>query len=104
MAMGTDTAYVLDMYGNSRNHPPVGWAEGWYSNPTVDQLLNKASAATSQAEYFALHREAQKIVLSDYGYIVMTHDLGPYGVSKRVKGWRPSRSASQDVSNAWVSP
>ena len=40
--------------------------------------------------------------MEDYGYIVITHDLGPYGVNKRVKGWQPSRSASQDVSTAWV--
>jgi len=102
MAMGTDTAYVLDMYGNSRNHPPVGWAMGWYTDPAADALLNKASAAKSQDDYLALHREAQKIVLADYGYIVITHDLGPYGVNKRVKGWQPSRSASQDVSLAWI--
>lgn len=102
MAMGTDTAYVLDMYGNSRNHPPVGWAEGWFTDPAVDALLNKASAATSWQEYIALHQQAQKTVLDDYGYIVITHDLGPYGVNKRVKGWKPSRSASQDVSFAWV--
>ena len=102
MAIGTDTAYILDMYANSRNHPPVGWATGWYSNPKVDVLLDQATAAKSQDDYSRLHREAQEIVMEDYGYIVITHDLGPYGVNKRVKGWQPSRSASQDVSTAWV--
>ncbi len=102
MAMGTDTAYVLDMYGNTRNYPPVGWDVGWFHDAKVDDILNKASAATSWDQYLTLHRQAQKIVLDDYGYIVMTHDLGPYGVNKRVKGWQPSRSASQNVTRAWL--
>jgi peptide/nickel transport system substrate-binding protein len=102
MAIGTDTAYVLDMYGHSRNHPPVGWATGWFTDPRVDTILDKANAATSWDTYIELHHDAQKIVLADYGYIVITHDLGPYGVNKRVRGWQPSRSASQDVARAWV--
>jgi peptide/nickel transport system substrate-binding protein len=102
MAVGTDTAYILDMYGHSRNHPPTGWSTGWYSNPKVDELLDQANLASSAEEYWRLHREAQQILMNDYGYIVVTHDLGPYGVNKRVQGWRPSRSASQDVSRAWV--
>jgi peptide/nickel transport system substrate-binding protein len=102
MAIGTDTAYVLDMYGHSRNHPPVGWATGWFTDPKVDAILDKANVATSWDDYIRLHQDAQKVVLADYGYVVITHDLGPYGVNKRVKGWVPSRSASQDVSRAWV--
>jgi peptide/nickel transport system substrate-binding protein len=100
MAIGTDTAYVLDMYATI---PPIGWATSYYTSPKVDELLDKANKATSMKEYFDLHRAAQKLVLNDYGYIVITHDLGPYGVNKRVKGWQPSRSASQDVARAWVS-
>lgn len=102
MAIGNDSAYVLDMYGHSRNHPPVGWAVGWFNDPKVDVVLQKANLATTMKEYLDLHREAQRIVLDNYGYVVITEDFGPYGVNNRVKGWAPSRSASQNVSRAWL--
>jgi peptide/nickel transport system substrate-binding protein len=100
MAIGTDTAYILDMY--ARYIPPIGWATGWYENEKVADLLAQSDRASSFEEYLKMHREAQKMVLAEHGYIAVTHDLGPYGVNKRVKGWSPSRSASQDVSWAWV--
>jgi peptide/nickel transport system substrate-binding protein len=103
MSIGTDDAYILNMYANDHNEPPVGWNINWYSNPQVDALLKEAAQAPSTEQYLALERQAQKILIQDRGDIFILHDTGPYAVSKRVHGWVPARSWLQDLSRAWLS-
>jgi peptide/nickel transport system substrate-binding protein len=103
MSIGTDDAYILNMYANDHNEPPVGWNINWYSNARVDTLLKEASLAATTTQYLALERQAQKILIQDRGDIFILHDTGPYAVSKRVHGWVPARSWLQDLSRAWLS-
>ena len=43
MSIGTDDAYILNMYASDHNEPPVGWNINWYSNAQVDTLLKQAA-------------------------------------------------------------
>jgi peptide/nickel transport system substrate-binding protein len=101
MAIGTDDTYVLDMYLASSNQPPTGWNTAYFEDPKADELLNEAARAPNDDKYTELHREAQKVMLADTGYIAIVHDAGPYAVSKRVN-WQPARAWIQDLSWATV--
>src|SRR5258708_4069705 len=102
MSIGTDDAYILDMYANGNNAPPAGWNVGYYSNANVTKLLGEAAGAATYTQYIKLHQEAQKNFVASRADIFVLHDTGPYALNKRVKGWVPARSWMQDLSRAWL--
>jgi len=60
---------ILRRVFHSAQVPPVGFNRGHYSNPEVDRLLDRASAATTEAERKQYYGEAQKIIAEDAPYI-----------------------------------
>jgi peptide/nickel transport system substrate-binding protein len=49
--------------------PPVGFNRGFYSNPAVDQLIDRATAATDDRVRRELYGEAQQRIANDAPYI-----------------------------------
>ena len=60
-----------------------------YSNPEVDRLLASASTEENRGKRAALYQSAEKIVQQDAPWIFLWIPQEIYGVSRRVKGWRP---------------
>ncbi|WP_336057893.1 ABC transporter substrate-binding protein, partial [Nitratireductor sp. CH_MIT9313-5] len=50
-----------------------GFNSGYYSNPQVDELLNKARTATDQAERAKLYKEMQTIVQDDAPWVFVAN-------------------------------
>jgi peptide/nickel transport system substrate-binding protein len=61
-----------------------------YSNPKVDELLDKARQSTDQATRRALYFEAQPLIIDDSPVIFLHHDADLKGVRARVDGFEPS--------------
>ena len=65
---------------------PREWNAGFYSNPTVDDLLKKASTTLDQAARTRYFREFQKVALDDCPWIFMFSAKTIAAASRRVKG------------------
>ena len=68
-----------------------GFNSGYYSNPKVDELLNKARSSTDQAERAKLYQEMQVIVQEDAPWVF-------------VANWKQNAVTSNKVSNFSLQP
>ena len=68
-----------------------GFNSGYYSNPAVDELLEKARVATSQDERAALYREMQALVQEDAPWVF-------------VANWKQNAVSSASVDNFALEP
>ena len=50
-----------------------GFNSGYYSNPEVDELLNKAREVTDQGERAKLYKQMQKIVQEDAPWVFVAN-------------------------------
>ena len=73
-----------------------------YSSEKVDQLLDAAETEVSFARREAMYREAQTVVNADAPWIFLWLPQDLYGVSKRLKGWRPSADSRINLHDATV--
>lgn len=60
---------ILRRVFHSKQVPPVGFNRGYYSNPELDDRLDRAGAAGDEQERRALYGEAQRILAEDLPYI-----------------------------------
>lgn len=79
--------YVLNFLLNGNFTPPNGWNTGWYNNPAVNDMLDKALAVADRGERAKIYAEAEKLVVEDAPWIFVVNDLQPMAYSKKVKGY-----------------
>jgi len=60
---------ILRRVFHSAQTPPAGFNRGYYQNPEVDRLLDRASAAIDEGERKAFYGAAQRIIADDAVYI-----------------------------------
>jgi peptide/nickel transport system substrate-binding protein len=65
-----------------------GFNSGYYSNPKVDELLEKARTSTDQAERARLYKEMQVIVHDDAPWVFVANWKQNAVTSDRVKNFR----------------
>ncbi len=58
-----------------------------YTNPKVDELLDKARVSSDQNERKSAYQEAQKLILEDAGYLFMYHTVATQATSPKVQGF-----------------
>lgn len=63
----------------------LNWAQ--YSNPAVDDLLNRAAALTDPEERAALYAEAQRLIGADHVVITVSLPASVVALSDRVEGY-----------------
>lgn len=61
-----------------------------YSNAEVDALLDAAAKEMDRHKRAKLYRDAQAVINAEAPWIFLWVPEDLYGVSKRIKGWRPS--------------
>ena len=74
----------------------------YYANPKLDELLDKASVELDADKRAALYKEAETIINADQPYVYLWVPKDIYGVSKRVKGWKPSADSRINLHDACV--
>ena len=84
---GMSANYWLGMVTHSKNQAPNGSNTGWYANPDVDGLIDRAIAAVTEEESIALWRQAHQLIMDDAAIIPVVHDLNPMVYHDRVKGF-----------------
>ena len=105
MCTGFGTPYVLAWYNASYSTPPHGVNIRFYANPKLDAIFRQADRAPDYNDFVRLYRDvAQPIVYEDDAVIPIFYGLNPYGVSDRVKGWRPNTAWAQLLNKAWLAP
>jgi peptide/nickel transport system substrate-binding protein len=67
---------------HSEQIPPSGFNRGYYRNPHVDALLDRASASADNDERLRLYREVQKVLATDVPYLSLWNKTN-YAVSQR---------------------
>jgi len=73
-----------------------------YSNKEVDTLLDQGAIELDPAKRAALYQKAEAIVNADLPYIYLWVPKDIYGVSKRLKGWKPSADSRINLHDACV--
>lgn len=73
-----------------------------FSSAQVDQLLDAAETETDQGRREAMYKEAQAIVNAEAPWIFLWLPQDLYGVSKRLKGWKPSADSRINLHDASV--
>ena len=65
------------LFSGSASYPPIGSNFGFYSNPTVTSLINKAATTNSTSSADALWVQADQAVMKDAAIYPITDELQP---------------------------
>ena len=60
---------ILRRVFHSDQTPPLGFNRGYYRNPEVDRLLDRATQATEEEERAQAYREVQRLIAEDAPYV-----------------------------------
>jgi peptide/nickel transport system substrate-binding protein len=71
----------------TESFPPNGGNRGYYSNPKLDQLVDKGKVTTNLEERKKIYGEVQQIVNNDLPYIFLWHEENYAVYSRQLKGF-----------------
>ena len=76
----------------------------WIEVPPPDAIpsLRKAQAVFDPAEQTALLAKAHAIIVDEAPWLFIVHDLNPRSMSKKVAGFQPAQSWSQDFTKVHI--
>jgi peptide/nickel transport system substrate-binding protein len=72
---------------HSRSLPPLGANRGRFSNPLVDQLIERAEANESLAEQGQLYRQLQEHLLQQLPYVPLWYEDGVCITQADIEGY-----------------
>lgn len=73
-----------------------------YSNPEVDELLNKAMVEINRAKRATYYQEVETILNKDIPVIFLWLPKEIYGVSNRLGGWQPKADNQINLHDAYI--
>jgi ABC-type transport system substrate-binding protein len=83
---GTDAEYWFERMFSGDQQPPRGVNRGYYSNPKVDDLFNRARGESDDRKRHDLYRDAARIVADDAPWLFLYQDRLPRILGPRVTG------------------
>jgi ABC-type transport system substrate-binding protein len=89
-------------YFSSTSFSPNGINWGHYSDPRVEDLLQRAQESFDSERQAELLAEAHAIVTDEAAWAFIVHDLNPRAMSAKVKGFQPAQSWYQDFTKVTV--
>ncbi|HBY97514.1 MAG: ABC transporter substrate-binding protein [Ardenticatenaceae bacterium] len=84
---GMTADYWIDLVSRSTRWPPDGVNNGWYANPEVDELLDKAVAATDFETRRDDYRQVGKLLHEDAAFVPVFYYKQPVALSPRIRGF-----------------
>ena len=91
--VGVSDPDMLRRVFHSKQMPPSGFNRGYYENPEVDSLIDRAMAATTDADRKRLYGEAQRLIAEDAPYISLWYKTNVAVSRKEVEGVKLTPSA-----------
>jgi peptide/nickel transport system substrate-binding protein len=91
--VGVSDPDMLRRVFHSNQEPPAGFNRGYYENPTVDDLIDRATVATDDGTRERLFAEAQQIIAEDAPYISLWYKTNVVVAQKGLTGIELSPSA-----------
>jgi len=82
---------------HSSQVPPFGFNRGYYNNPDVDRLIDKANVAATEEERQKYYREAQKVIAEDAPYVSLWHKTNLAVAQPGITGLRIGPQADMDA-------
>jgi peptide/nickel transport system substrate-binding protein len=67
--VGVSDPDMLRRVFHSKQMPPTGFNRGYYENPDVDHLIDRAMAAPTEDQRRAFYVQAQRVIAEDAPYI-----------------------------------
>src|SRR5882762_3147466 len=100
---GMTTPYWLYIATSSSLKAPNGPNVGDYSNPQLDQVMQQAMTATTEAGAVEKWKEANRIVTDDAAIAPIVNDKAPYILSSKVHGFVSPSEEWYDLNTVWLS-
>jgi len=100
---GMTTPYWLYIATSSSLKAPNGPNVGDYSNPRLDQVMQQAMTATTEAAAVEKWKEANRIVTDDAAIAPIVNDRAPYILSSKVHGFVSPSEEWYDLNTVWLS-
>ncbi len=91
----TDPSSMFRYYATD-SFSPTNYNWGHWKHEECTALLRKAQSVFSQTEQNDLLRRAHEIIVDEAPWLFIVHDLNPRALSKKVAGFQPAQSWSQD--------
>ena len=89
-------------YFSETSFSPNGINWGHFSDPRVQDLLNRAQESFDSEQQTELLAKAHGIVVDEAAWAFIVHDLNPRAMSPKVKGFQPAQSWYQDFTRVTV--
>jgi len=102
ISWGMSSDYWLEVVAHSHNHAPRGKNSGYYHNPKVDELLDKARGEYDEEKKVGLYRQVNVAIAQDCAYIPVVNDLAPIVMSQKVSGFVHAPSEWYDFTKVWI--
>lgn len=87
ISYGMTTPYWLRIVTSTERMAPNGPNVGYYSNPELDSVMQKAVQSTSDEQAVGFWKEANSMVIEDAAIAPVVSDKAPYILGKNVKGF-----------------
>jgi peptide/nickel transport system substrate-binding protein len=85
-----------------KTQPGSGLNFAGYSNPKVDEILDKTREISDQAERKKLYSEMTKILQEDVPWIFIIHPIEPKAFSPKVQNYDPVPDGMMRFKNVWL--
>lgn len=95
--VGVSDPDMLRRVFHSQQRPPAGFNRGFYANPEVDALIDRATAATDEEERRAAYAAAQRLIARDAPYISLWSKTNVAVARRSLVGLRLTPSADFSV-------
>ncbi|GGH82529.1 peptide/nickel transport system substrate-binding protein [Pullulanibacillus pueri] len=102
ISLPTNTPMIFDRYFSTRSKFPNGSNIGGYSNPKVDQYIQKATGTFDTAQRDKEVQQAAKLIAEDAPWIFVAHDLNLRVLAPDVQGFVQPQSWFADLTTVSI--
>jgi peptide/nickel transport system substrate-binding protein len=102
MSSGRTSPFFLAIIAHSAFKAPGGFNSGYYVNPQLDEMMNKASTATDSKVANDNWKKAEEMIMDDAAFAPVVNDSAPYVVSPRVHGFVVPAEEWYSLMSVWM--